>query len=167
MKMRNYSAKNVTVWKHVQALDTKRKLIDQNLNGKMVQREHISINIRSVHFHGNVFPIFNEVLFNYSQLTLLRLHMSKITVSFKYNQISTLKREEQYTTTDFLAICGGLLGLCLGFSVLSIVEIVYFATVHLFWTLRRWKSDHSVIPIRPQKPLPVNHTLINFRQTKN
>lgn len=46
---------------------------------------------------------------------------------------------------DFLAICGGLLGLCLGISLLSIIELVYYSTLRLYWTIRRSSSDEDVI----------------------
>lgn len=42
-----------------------------------------------------------------------------------------MQRSEVYGYTDFLANCGGLLGLFLGFSILSIVEIIYFLTLRL------------------------------------
>ena len=32
-----------------------------------------------------------------------------------------------------MAICGGLLGLFLGATVLSIIEIVYYSSLRLFW----------------------------------
>lgn len=49
----------------------------------------------------------------------------------------TLKRSELYGLTDFAAYCGGVLGLCLGFSFLSIVEIVYYITLRLWFNLRQ------------------------------
>lgn len=76
----------------------------------------------------------------------LKMHISKVTVFFRDHKFSTLKRTEQYTYTDFLAICGGLLGLCLGISALSIIEFLYFGTLRLFWTLRKWKSEMIVRP---------------------
>lgn len=45
----------------------------------------------------------------------------------------TSKRSELYGPTDFLANCGGLLGLFMGVSLLSIVEIVYYLTIRLFY----------------------------------
>lgn len=38
-------------------------------------------------------------------------------------------RSELFGLTDFLANCGGLLGVFLGFSFLSLVEIFYFFTL--------------------------------------
>ena len=35
-------------------------------------------------------------------------------------------RDEKVTITSFVANVGGLLGLCMGFSLVSVVEMVYF-----------------------------------------
>ncbi|KAI8424535.1 hypothetical protein MSG28_002992 [Choristoneura fumiferana] len=40
-----------------------------------------------------------------------------------------MRRSELFGLTDFLANCGGLLGLFLGFSFLSLIEIFYFCTL--------------------------------------
>lgn len=71
---------------------------------------------------------------------------ASVSISFRDHRVVTLKREEKYTYTDFLAICGGLLGLFLGVSALSIIEFLYYATLRLFWTLREWKSTRIVVP---------------------
>jgi Amiloride-sensitive sodium channel len=55
-----------------------------------------------------------------------------------------MQRTEFYGTIDFLAKCGGLLGLCLGVSVISLVEIVYFCTIRVWFDWRRnVRVDHS------------------------
>lgn len=63
----------------------------------------------------------------------------------KYS-VETLKRSEVYTYTHFLAICGGLLGLFLGVSLLSIIEFFYYSTLRLYWTLQQWKSKIIIEP---------------------
>ncbi|PSN49924.1 hypothetical protein C0J52_07056 [Blattella germanica] len=52
-------------------------------------------------------------------------------VAFYYKDVRfvTRHRSELYGRIDFLANCGGLLGLYLGCSFLSIVEIIYFFTM--------------------------------------
>lgn len=42
-----------------------------------------------------------------------------------------MKRSQLYGPVDFLASYGGLMGLFMGVSILSIVEFVYFFTVRL------------------------------------
>lgn len=69
---------------------------------------------------------------------------SVVTIYFRVYEVSTLMRSEVYTMSNFLAICGGLLGLFLGVSVLSIIEFFYFSTLRLYLTLRQWKAEHNV-----------------------
>ena len=44
-------------------------------------------------------------------------------------------RRELYTWTDFLANIGGLMGLCLGISTISILEFIYFFTARLYYNI--------------------------------
>lgn len=60
----------------------------------------------------------------------------------------TLQRAESYSVTDFLATCGGLLGLFLGVSMLSLIEFVYYSTLRLFWTIRQSKTKNTVEPLK-------------------
>lgn len=66
---------------------------------------------------------------------------SKIIVFFKNSQVEVAKRVEFYTISDFLAYCGGLLGLFLGISALSIIELIYYCTLQFYWTI--WTPDSS------------------------
>ncbi|XP_031632054.1 pickpocket protein 28-like [Contarinia nasturtii] len=74
--------------------------------------------------------------------------LSILSVFFADHQVITLQRSESYTFTDILAICGGLLGLFLGVSLLSIVEMIYFVTLRLFWTVWRARNDNVVVPFK-------------------
>lgn len=49
-----------------------------------------------------------------------------MTIFFKDDDFIFSKRSEMYSSTDFIANFGGILGLFLGVSILSIVEIIYF-----------------------------------------
>lgn len=53
------------------------------------------------------------------------------------------EKTELYTLADFLANCGGLLGVFCGFSVLSLFEIVFYATLRLFWRVRDLLSEED------------------------
>lgn len=59
--------------------------------------------------------------------------MSRLSIYFKENQFITSKRSELYGITDFLANCGGIFGLFMGFSILSMVEMLYYASLR-FWS---------------------------------
>lgn len=70
-----------------------------------------------------------------------RTYMS---IFFKNTQFIALHRSEMFGTASFLANCGGLLGLFLGMSVLSVVEMVYFLSLRLFCNIRmRGNHTHS------------------------
>ncbi|EAT48435.1 AAEL000552-PA, partial [Aedes aegypti] len=52
--------------------------------------------------------------------------ISKLAIYFKEVQFITSKRSELFGLTDFVANCGGILGLCLGVSLFSLIELLYF-----------------------------------------
>lgn len=68
------------------------------------------------------------------------MQMARLSIFFKENQFLSSKRSELYGTTDFLANVGGLLGLFMGVSTLSFVELVYFCTVRLITNLKMRKK---------------------------
>lgn len=72
---------------------------------------------------------------------------SVVTIYFRVYQMETYMRSEVYTMANFLSLCGGLLGLFLGVSVLSIIEFLYYSTLRLYLTLRRWRSEH-ILPVK-------------------
>lgn len=106
-------------------------------------------------------------------------------IYFDHHWMDTLKRNEQYSLTDFLAgtcddidspvgrqilliscfsmtVCGGLAGLCLGISALSIVECLYFFTLRLYWSLSRCKTNAEVVPVKLTKLTNNNHVKIDI-----
>ncbi|XP_055382442.1 pickpocket protein 28-like [Condylostylus longicornis] len=62
---------------------------------------------------------------------------TKFFIYYKEDRFITSRRSELFSTTDIIAQCGGLLGLFMGVSLISLVEIVYFLTVRLFLNTRR------------------------------
>ena len=64
--------------------------------------------------------------------------LSSINVYFKDDQFIALKRHELYGWVDFIANSGGLVGLFMGFSFVSIIEIVYYIV------LLKYKEDLSI-----------------------
>jgi amiloride-sensitive sodium channel len=52
--------------------------------------------------------------------------VNAIYVIFKETQFMTLMRSERYGFIDFISNCGGLMGLFMGISILSIIEIFYY-----------------------------------------
>lgn len=69
---------------------------------------------------------FSGLQFNHTEN-----RFSRLVIFFKETQFITYKRYELYGPVDFLANCGGLLGLFMGFSLLSFIELVYFCSLRL------------------------------------
>lgn len=68
--------------------------------------------------------------------------MSRLSIYFKQSQFITSKRSEMYGVTDFLANCGGIFGLFMGLSILSLVEILYHFTLRFGVNLKhQFKED--------------------------
>lgn len=66
-----------------------------------------------------------------------RRQYARIFISFKDNQFFASRRSELYGRADFLANCGGLLGLFMGFSLLSLIEMIYYCTLRLACNLKK------------------------------
>lgn len=64
-------------------------------------------------------------------------------IFFRDSQFITSKRSELYGQTDFLANCGGLLGLFMGVSILSLVEVLYFFTIRVWFHVKKLKEERS------------------------
>ncbi|KOB71904.1 Uncharacterized protein OBRU01_07917 [Operophtera brumata] len=74
-------------------------------------------------------------------------NIAKVEIYFKKSQFMSFHRSELFGTTDFLANIGGLLGLFLGFSFLSLMEILYFITLRLGLAIRRNNADEKKIKL--------------------
>ncbi|KAK9506043.1 hypothetical protein O3M35_008052 [Rhynocoris fuscipes] len=73
--------------------------------------------------------------------------MAKVSVYFKELQFTTSRRSELFGLVDFLANCGGLLGLFCGVSLLSLVEIIYYATLRFWNNVRQTnRRKHTITP---------------------
>ncbi|XP_023715587.1 pickpocket protein 28 isoform X2 [Cryptotermes secundus] len=77
-----------------------------------------------------------------NQTTTAKEKIARAAFYYKERQYVTSRRGELYGPADFLASCGGLLGLYLGFSILSLVEIVYFFTVRLCYKFQSSEKKH-------------------------
>ncbi|KAF2901091.1 hypothetical protein ILUMI_05094 [Ignelater luminosus] len=64
------------------------------------------------------------------------IHFSLLTVYYKEMQFLTSERNELYGYVDFFSSTGGLLGLFIGFSATSVIEILYFLTLRLRCNIR-------------------------------
>ncbi|RZC42235.1 ASC domain containing protein, partial [Asbolus verrucosus] len=62
---------------------------------------------------------------------------STIFIYFEDMEFITIERKELFSSTDFWANCGGLLGLFIGFSFLSFVEVIYFITLRSICNVKK------------------------------
>lgn len=74
---------------------------------------------------------------------LSRDQLARVVIFFRDSQFITSKRSELYGPTDFLANCGGLLGLFMGVSILSLAEIVYFCTLRVWYMVKKAKENRE------------------------
>lgn len=91
-----------------------------------------------------------------------RVQLARLTIYFKEAQFITSKRSELYGVTDFLANCGGLLGLFMGVSLLSLAEIVYFCSIRPFTILRSYRTKQ----VQPKPVAPFLAPVFDIEKTK-
>lgn len=84
---------------------------------------------------------FNLGIISLNFLLFDSIHPTRLAVFFRNNQVETIKRMEKSSYSDFLAICGSLLGLFLGISTLSIIEFIYYASLRWYCANRREELD--------------------------
>jgi hypothetical protein len=52
-------------------------------------------------------------------------------------------KDEKFTKTDYIANSGGLLGLCMGFSLVSAAEIIYHCLIGIFSPFCGYRGDRK------------------------
>ncbi|XP_053658997.1 pickpocket protein 28-like [Anopheles marshallii] len=80
--------------------------------------------------------------------------LTTVAIYFKESYFITSKRSELYGWVDFLANCGGLLGLFMGVSFLSLLEIFYFLTIRPFSARKKIHATDQ------RKPNEVHNSLL-------
>lgn len=74
---------------------------------------------------------------------------SHISISFKENQFIAMNRSETFTMPDFIASCGGLLGLFMGISLMSIIELIYYFSLRMCC---KWRRQRQIIQTTSKTP---------------
>lgn len=100
----------------------------------------------------NLLLLFFDTIFYFS------IKLSKIRIHYKNKKVLTLKRSEFYGEAAFLASCGGFLGLFMGFSILSLVEIFYFSTIRVLcnYLMRKKVFDKSELILVKESKMKLN-----------
>lgn len=70
---------------------------------------------------------------------------SRLTIFFKNSYFVTSRRSELYGSADFLADTGGLLGLFMGVSILSLIEIFYYFTLRVACDKHKVKDLNGIM----------------------
>ncbi|XP_053668363.1 pickpocket protein 28-like [Anopheles marshallii] len=93
---------------------------------------------------------------NHSQL-------SSMSVYYKEAQFISIKRNQLFGLNDFIANCGGILGLFMGVSLLSIVEILYYFTMKplIAHFLKRTRKENKIATVEPYIPGGTYSTTFN------
>jgi Amiloride-sensitive sodium channel len=86
---------------------------------------------------------------------------SKLTIYFKKNHFMTSERTKLYGTAEFLANCGGLLGVFLGVSIMSLLEIAHFCTIRFYFNRKR-EAKNLISENNPKKTEEIRKMIRNF-----
>ena len=74
----------------------------------------------------NCLPPCNSVSYNVDVRSADSDGKTVVMVYFKESEFIALERQELFGDVNFWANCGGLVGLFIGFSIMSFVEILYY-----------------------------------------
>ncbi|XP_066582320.1 pickpocket protein 28-like [Prorops nasuta] len=84
-------------------------------------------------------------------------NMAVVHLFFVDSQFTNYVKNELFGFTEFLSSTGGLLGLCMGFSFLSLVEIFYFGTLRLWCRLHKGSNQNTRNKLQVQSLGPHQH----------
>jgi hypothetical protein len=84
-----------------------------------------------------------ENLFSSRDVNFVRDNIAIIHLFFVDNAYGGFTKSELIGFTEFLSGCGGLLGLFMGFSVISLIEIAYFLTLRPYCAQKRKESKQN------------------------
>ena len=90
------------------------------------------------------------------------LVLAKLTIFFIEPKVTTTKRSEIYSMNDFLSDCGGILGLFMGVSFVSVIELIYYFTLRLACNRKTFNETINPIDETPGKEIKMN---VNHQQT--
>lgn len=65
---------------------------------------------------------------------------ARLTVYFKEREFTAIVQTEHYGISGLIAYIGGTFGLFMGFSLLSLVELIYFLSIRLYFNMKQRKQ---------------------------
>ena len=63
--------------------------------------------------------------------------VSKVVIHFKDEQFIRSERNLLKTPIEVFAEFGGLLSLCVGFSIVGVIEVVYYCTLRMYLKMKK------------------------------
>ncbi|XP_075209831.1 pickpocket protein 28-like isoform X2 [Lycorma delicatula] len=122
-----------------------------NKNGEIKSNCDCFISCSSIQYEAETSQTdfrWEKILSAYKSIDFESLHLSRINIYYKESQFLAKHRSELYGYGDFLGTCGGLMGLYCGFSILSLIEIIYYATIRLYNNMKENKIDRTPTKIK-------------------
>ena len=75
-------------------------------------------------------------------------NLAVVNIYIKEPVVTNIWRDQKTPVINFIAYTGGLLGLCMGFSLVSLFEILYYTLKSLPW--KKWLGfERSSVSNRP------------------
>ena len=97
--------------------------------------------LEPIEHYLNENPNFLNFMYQYTKENFVVLQ-----VYIRDSYYTLFKRDEQISAITFISNTGGLLGLCMGMSFISIFELFYFFG-HILWT-KLWKCNQEVYQLK-------------------
>ncbi|XP_063708042.1 pickpocket protein 28-like [Culicoides brevitarsis] len=109
-----------------------------SINDRLVKDLHQMSNMNFTNLQCNCFPSCSSIMYNVHEVMTGSIPIlnntfrySEVTVKFSSPNFLAKRRQESYSILDLLSAFGGLLGLFVGASVMSIMELIFFFTVKI------------------------------------
>jgi amiloride-sensitive sodium channel len=103
--------------------------------------------ISSARLGAGNFQMSEEIVMG-KKADFLQKNVAVVHVYFQEKVFRSFTKGELIGFTEFLSNTGGLLGLFLGFSVISLVELIYFLSIRPYCAVRRLMKERDVEEVR-------------------
>ena len=92
-----------------------------------------SVIIKSSNWKRPKHQVLTENLYNYA-----RENLALVNIYIKQPVVTKILRDQRIPVIWFVANCGGILGLCMGFSIVTVFEVLHCLTNVTFSSLANW-----------------------------
>ena len=92
--------------------------------------------IKSSNWKRPKHQVLTENLYNYA-----RENLALVNIYIKQPVVTKILRDQRIPVIWFVANCGGILGLCMGFSIVTVFEVLHCLTNVTFQSLANWYQN--------------------------